>query len=63
MQILVHIPIPQSILSGLLRRRDGRIEMLQLVREAHAHLKGIGHGDVEAAESDCVLGQVAGCGL
>lgn len=41
MQILVHISILQRILCRLVGAGDGCIEMLQVLREADAHFKGI----------------------
>lgn len=51
MQILIHIPKLEGILSRLIRTGDRGIEMLQVLREADAHLEGI-HGSLSAAISD-----------
>lgn len=41
MQILIHIPILQSILRRLIRTRNTGIQMLQMLREADAHFERI----------------------
>lgn len=43
MQILVHIPILERILGSLVCGSDTCVQMLQMLREANAHLEGI-HG-------------------
>ena len=43
MQVLVHIPVLERKMRGLLSRVDRGIEVRELVGEAHAHLERISH--------------------
>ena len=45
MQVLVHVPVLEGIMSGFLGGIGGGVEVLELRGKAHANLKGIGHSE------------------
>lgn len=44
MQVLVHFAVLEGIVGGFLGGGDGGVEVLELVREAHAHFERVRHG-------------------
>jgi len=44
-EIFVHVFVFEGIVGGLLRRRNGSIEVLKLRGEAHANFEGVCHCD------------------
>ena len=43
MQVLVHVPVFEGIVGGLLGGVDRGVEVLELRRETHADFEGVGH--------------------
>lgn len=57
MQILGHVSVFDGILGGFLRRINRRVQLAELVREAHAHFEGVGHDVAVSLVSWLVLGK------
>ena len=43
MQVLVHVPVLEGIVSGFLGGVDGGVEVLELRGETHAYFERVGH--------------------
>ena len=52
MQVLVHVPVLEGIVSGFLGGIGGGVEVLELRGEAHADFKRIGHRECASVEQD-----------